>query len=64
MIRKILRSSAKFKNWQWLIELHRSVINMLKIKGPRTEPCGTPEVTSNGKEVKGKAIPVPGHGGP
>jgi hypothetical protein len=39
---KFLRSSAKIKHLQ---RLHRSLINMLKRKGPRTEPCGTPEVT-------------------
>jgi hypothetical protein len=32
MTRKILRSSAKIKNLQWLIELHRSLINTLKRK--------------------------------
>jgi hypothetical protein len=50
LARKILRSSAKIKNLQWLIELHRSLMNMLKRKGPMTEPCGTPEVTLKGRE--------------
>jgi hypothetical protein len=45
MTRKILRSSAKIRNLLWLIELHRSLMNTLKRKGSRTEPCGTPEVT-------------------
>jgi hypothetical protein len=35
MTRKILRSSAKIKNLQWLFELHRSLMNTLKRKGPR-----------------------------
>jgi hypothetical protein len=38
MTRKILRSSAETKNLQWLIELHRSLMNTLKRNGPRTEP--------------------------
>jgi hypothetical protein len=33
------------KNLNWLIELHRSFMNTMKIKGPRTEPCDTPDVT-------------------
>jgi hypothetical protein len=37
MTRTILRSSAKIKNLQWLIELHRLLMNTLKGKGPRTE---------------------------
>jgi hypothetical protein len=45
MTRKIVMSSAKIKNVQWLLELHRSSLNMLKGKDLRTEPCGTPEVT-------------------
>jgi hypothetical protein len=48
--RKMLRSSANIKNLQWLIVLHRSLMNTLKRKGPRTEPCGTPEVTLKGRE--------------
>jgi hypothetical protein len=41
---KILRSSARINDLQWLIELHSSPINALKRKGPRTELCGTLEV--------------------
>jgi hypothetical protein len=44
MKRKILRLSAETKILQWLTQLHKSLMNMLKRKGPRTEPCGTPEV--------------------
>jgi hypothetical protein len=47
---KILRSSAKIKNCQWLIVFDRSLMNTLKRKGPRTEPCGTLEVTLKGRE--------------
>jgi hypothetical protein len=46
----ILRSSTKIKNVQWLIELHRSLMKTLKRKGPRIEPCGTPEVTWKSRE--------------
>jgi hypothetical protein len=48
MTRKILSSSAKIKNLQWLILLHVSLINTLKRKGPRTGPYGTPKVTLKG----------------
>jgi hypothetical protein len=50
MTRKILRSSAKIKDLQWLIVLDRLIMNTLKRKCPRTESCGTPEVTLKGKE--------------
>jgi hypothetical protein len=43
-VQKTRRSSAKIKNLKWLTELHRSLKNTLKRKGPRTEPCSTPEV--------------------
>jgi hypothetical protein len=51
MTQKILRPSAKIKNLQWLIEIHRTLMNTLKRKNQRTDPCGTPEVTRNGKET-------------
>jgi hypothetical protein len=49
MTRKILRS-AKITNIQWLTVFDRSLMNTLKRKGPRTEPCGTQEVTLKGSE--------------
>jgi hypothetical protein len=45
MTRKILGSSAKIKNLQLLTELHRSLMNKLKRRGPRIEPRGTSEIT-------------------
>jgi hypothetical protein len=47
---KDISRSAKINILQWLIKLHRSLINTLKRKGTRTEPCGTPDVAWNGKE--------------
>jgi hypothetical protein len=32
------------------MESQRSLMNILKRRGPRTEPCGTPEVTLRGGE--------------
>jgi hypothetical protein len=43
-------SSAKRRYWEYLIILHMSLINMLKSKGPKTEPCGTPEGKTKGNE--------------
>jgi hypothetical protein len=43
MMRKVLRS-AKIKSVQWLIGFHRSLMNSLRRKGPRTEPCCTPKL--------------------
>jgi hypothetical protein len=40
-------SQEKIMNLQWL---HRSLMNTLKRKCPRTEPCSTLEVTIYGKE--------------
>jgi hypothetical protein len=45
MRQKILKLSAKITNSQWLIGLHRSLMNTLKRKCPRIQPCSTVEVT-------------------
>jgi hypothetical protein len=44
MTRKILTSSAKIKNLQWLIELRRLLMNTSKTKGPRTQSLRYTEV--------------------
>jgi hypothetical protein len=48
--RKILRSSAKIRELQYLIESNKSLMKTLKRKGPRTEPWGTPEINLKGWE--------------
>ena len=42
MFIKYLMSSAN-KYFECLITLQKSLINILKSKGPTTDPCGTPE---------------------
>jgi hypothetical protein len=48
--RRILRSSAKIRELQYLIESHKSLMNILKRKSPRIEPWGTPEINLKGRE--------------
>lgn len=48
--RKILTSSSNDRYLECLIALKRSLINILKRKGVKTHPCGTPERTSKGDE--------------
>jgi hypothetical protein len=43
--RNFLSSSAKIKSLQWLIELHRSVMNALSRDGRRMEPCAAQDRT-------------------
>jgi hypothetical protein len=43
-------SSAKRRYIEWLITLHKSLMNILKSRGPKTDPCGTPEVITKGDE--------------
>jgi hypothetical protein len=50
MTRKLLRSPANVKNLEWLIVFVRSLMNTLKRKGSRTEPCGTQKVSLKGRE--------------
>jgi hypothetical protein len=50
MTRKILISSAKRRYLEYLITLHKSLMKMLKSRGPKTDPCGTPESTTKGDE--------------
>jgi hypothetical protein len=45
MMRKIFGSSAKIRKWECFMELQRSLMKILKRRGPRTQPCGTPDVT-------------------
>jgi hypothetical protein len=49
MTKKLYRLSATIKNVGCLIELDRSVMNMMKVKA-LGQPYGTPEVTWKGKE--------------
>jgi hypothetical protein len=48
--RKILRSAAKIRELQYLIETSKSLMKLLKKKGLRTEPWGTPEINLKGWE--------------
>jgi hypothetical protein len=43
-------SSAKRRYWEWSIALHKSLMNILKSRGPRTDPCGTPKGITKGDE--------------
>jgi hypothetical protein len=43
-------SSAKIRYLEWLIALHKSLMNILKRKGPKTDPCGTPDGITKGDE--------------
>ena len=55
--RKFLISSANNKYLECLIKLQMSLKNILKIRGPNTDPCGTPEETAKGDE-KAPEIPT------
>jgi hypothetical protein len=46
----MLRSSAKVRELQYLMESHRSLMEALKRKGPRTQPWGTPEINIKVRE--------------
>jgi hypothetical protein len=48
--RNIFKSSAKSKNSEYCILKHKSLIKILKSRGPKVEPCGTPDNTGNGEE--------------
>jgi glucan phosphoethanolaminetransferase (alkaline phosphatase superfamily) len=42
-------SSAKRRYLEWLIVLHKSLMNILKSRGYKTDPCGTSDgITKNG----------------
>jgi hypothetical protein len=43
-------SSAKRRYWEWLIALHKSLMNILKSRGPKPDPCGTPDGITKGDE--------------
>jgi hypothetical protein len=43
--RKILMSLAKRSCLEYMIVLHKSFMNLLKIRHPKTDPCETPENT-------------------
>jgi hypothetical protein len=45
---KIFISSANNKYLEYLITFQMSLTNILKIRGPNTDPCGTPEETAKG----------------
>jgi hypothetical protein len=47
---KIVTSSANNRHLERLITLQRSLMNMFKSKGRRTDPCGAPGRSSKGKE--------------
>jgi hypothetical protein len=36
-------SSAKRRYLEWLIALHKSLMNILKNRSPKTDPCRTPD---------------------
>jgi hypothetical protein len=44
-------SSAKSRYLECLIESHKSFIQTLRSRGPRTDPCGTEDNTSKGDEI-------------
>jgi hypothetical protein len=46
--------SANNKYLEFLITLQMSLTNILKRRGPSTDPCGTPEGTAKGDEKKPK----------
>jgi hypothetical protein len=48
--RNILISSANSKYLEYLITLQMSLTNILKRRGPSTDPCGPPEETAKGEE--------------
>ena len=39
-------SSTKLQTFDFVIESNKSLINILQIRGPRIEPCGTPVLMS------------------
>jgi hypothetical protein len=45
-------SSAKRRYLEWLIALHKSLMNIyMKSTGPKTDPCGTPDGITKGDET-------------
>jgi hypothetical protein len=48
--RNIFKSSAKIRNSEKWIMAHKSLIKTLKNRGPRLEPCGTPDSMGKGEE--------------
>jgi hypothetical protein len=45
-----LISSAKRRYLEWLMALHKSLMNILKSRGPSTDHCGTPDGIRKGDE--------------
>jgi hypothetical protein len=43
-------SSAKRRYLEWLMALHKSLMNILKSRGAKTDPCGTPDGITKGDE--------------
>jgi hypothetical protein len=50
MTGNIFKSSAKSKNSEYFILEHKSLIQILNSRGPKVEPCGTPDNIGNGEE--------------
>lgn len=53
---KRITSSAYMYNWEVNWRDSRSATKMLKSRGPRIEPCGTPEETGRGEEKVGRDL--------
>jgi hypothetical protein len=51
MARNIFMSSVKIRYLECFIISHKSFIYTLKRRGPRTDPCGTSEITRKGNET-------------
>jgi hypothetical protein len=47
---KILISSSKRRYRVELITSHKTFMNIMKSRGPKTDPCGMPESTTKGDE--------------
>jgi hypothetical protein len=50
MTQNIFKSSAKSKNSEYCILEHISLIKMLYSRGPKVEPCGTPDNIGKSEE--------------
>jgi hypothetical protein len=50
MLRYIFGSSVNKRNLECLIIAERSLTKMLNKRGPRVDPCGTPDNTKKGDE--------------
>jgi hypothetical protein len=50
MTRNIFKSSAKGRNSEKLILARRSLAKIMNNKGPKVEPCGTPDSMGKGEK--------------